>query len=171
MDSLLEEIEIRRAGVSDAPAIANVHVLSWQHGYAGIMPATYLASLDPSQREAQWATELQNSNTAVWVAQGLGRVFGFSSLGPSRDEDAEKHTQEIYTIYLDPEAWGSGVARELMQVMLEQLGPGIPVTLWVLNQNERALRFYQRHGFTPDGVERLEDSTGTGLLEIRLRRG
>lgn len=170
MDILLDDIEIRRASVADAQSIANVHVLSWQQGYAGIVPAEFLAGLDPEKRAAQWVEHLNDEASSVWVAHGYGRVFGFSSIGPSRDEDAEANTQEIYTIYLDPEAWGTGVARELMHTMLEPLSQADPVTLWVLAENERARRFYQRHGFSADGVERLDDFSGSGLLEVRLRR-
>ena len=50
MAEQLDDVTIRIAEVTDAPAIAEVHVLSWQEAYAGIVPADYLAALDPQER-------------------------------------------------------------------------------------------------------------------------
>ena len=43
-------------------------------------------------------------------------------------------------------------------------------SLWVLADNERARRFYKRHGFEPDGVEKIEEIGGKPLTEVRYRR-
>ena len=43
------------------------------------------------------------------------------------------------------------------------------ITLWVLEANARARRFYARAGFTPDGARHLLDDLG-GVAEIRYRR-
>ena len=44
------------------------------------------------------------------------------------------------------------------------------ITLWVLEANARARRFYQRAGFIPDGARHVLDDLG-GVTEIRYRRG
>ena len=43
------------------------------------------------------------------------------------------------------------------------------ITLWVLEANARARRFYQRAGFIPDGARHVLDDLG-GVTEIRYRR-
>jgi hypothetical protein len=43
-------------------------------------------------------------------------------------------------------------------------------TLWVLSQNERALRFYDAAGWRPDGATKSESIGGFELQEVRLRR-
>ena len=167
------EVLIRSATVDDAARIARVHVASWREAYAGLVPADYLAALDVDRRAEQWAAALADvpRGASVWVAEEAGEVLGFAYLGPSRDEDAERATMEIYSIYLEPAAWGRGVARELMRTVLASLADGTTVTLWTLEGNERASRFYRRHGFQPDGVERLEEIGGEHLTEARYRRG
>jgi ribosomal protein S18 acetylase RimI-like enzyme len=45
---------LRPAQPSDALAIARVHVRAWQHGYAGILPASYLNQLRPEDRAAKY---------------------------------------------------------------------------------------------------------------------
>jgi RimJ/RimL family protein N-acetyltransferase len=42
------------------------------------------------------------------------------------------------------------------------------ITLWVLEANARARRFYQKAGFTPDGARHELDDLG-GVTEIRYR--
>src|SRR5665647_1498523 len=111
------EVLIRPATVSDARQIARVHIASWREAYADVIADVYLAHLDVAAREEEWRAVLDRS-TSVCVAQEDDEVLGFASLGPSRDEDADRTTVEIYTIYLEPSAWGRGVARELMRTCL-----------------------------------------------------
>jgi GNAT superfamily N-acetyltransferase len=75
-------------------------------------------------------------------------------------------------IYLLPQAWGTGVGRELMAAVVDGLtGLGYEdATLWVLDSNDRARRFYARAGWTEDGTTQVDDSLGVTLNEIRYRR-
>ena len=166
----LSEVTIRPAGPTDATAIAAVHIASWRGAYAGIVPDEYLASLDVDRREKHWVDSLSTPGARTWLADADGRTIGFATLGPSRDEDADVGDLEIYAIYLDPESWGRGVARDLMRTLLADVRPGVVVTLWVLADAERARRFYRRHGFVPDGVERRDDIGGKDLTAVRSRR-
>ena len=168
------EVTIRTAVPQDAAAIARVHVASVQEAYEGIVPLEYLQSLDPAKREAQWGETLRNgerNGVRTWVADNGSRILGFTSVGPARDEDASRGQEEIYSTYLDPAMWGKGVARDLMRTVLADVPAGTPLSLWVPADNERARHFYRRHGFSPDGAERLEEVGGVQLLEVRYRRG
>jgi ribosomal protein S18 acetylase RimI-like enzyme len=170
----LDEVTIRVATEADAAGIASVHVRSWQEAYAGIVPEAYLASLDAGERTAQWTRYLREGpkdDIRTWVAVAGGRAVGFITVGPSRDEDAGRADQEIFSIYLDPGTWGHGVARDLLRTVIAEVGERTTITLWVLADNERARHFYRRHGFQADGVERYDDIGGESLLEVRYRRG
>lgn len=174
MAEQLDEVTIRVATPADAAGIAAVHVRSWQEAYEGIVPDEYLAGLDVAARTQEWVDHLRRGpedQVSTLVALAGGAVVGFLSHGPSRDEDARRGEREIYSIYLDPGTWGHGVARDLMRTALGELGTATSVTLWVLTDNERARHFYRRHGFQPDGVERLDEVGGAELLEVRYRRG
>lgn len=166
-----DTVTIRRATADDADAIATVHIASWRGAYAGIVPDAYLASLDVERRAEVWRTSLAEGAAHTWIAASQGRTLGFATLGPARDEDAEQGDLELYAIYLDPEAWGRGVARDLMRTVLTEVKPGVPVSLWVIADNDRARHFYRRHGFQTDGVERREDIGGADITEVRFRRG
>ncbi|MGZ4388822.1 MAG: N-acetyltransferase family protein [Gaiellaceae bacterium] len=56
-------------------------------------------------------------------------------------------------LYVRPEAWGTGVAALLHDRALAALGSGT-ARLWVLEENHRARRFYERRGWRPDGTTR-----------------
>ena len=174
MTEHIDEVTIRPATTDDAGAIAGVHVRSWQEAYAGIVPAEHLRSLDPESRADRWARMLADGpvdHVRTLVAESDGRLLGFATYGPSRDEDARRGEREIYSIYLDPGTWGHGVARDLIRSVIAEVGDRTPMSLWVLADNARARHFYRRHGFTADGVERLETIGGADLLEVRYRRG
>ncbi|ROS73562.1 GNAT family N-acetyltransferase [Cellulomonas sp. PhB143] len=171
MDDEYAEVSIRRAGSQDARAIAAVNVASWRVAYAGIVADEFLASLDVEQRTEIFAEFLGDRHpSSTWVAVGDGRTLGFVTVGPSRDEDAEPGDREIYAIYLDPEAWGRGVARDLMRTVVGSGTDGSAVTLWAIADNERAQHFYRRHGFAADGVEKREEIGGRDLTQRRFRR-
>lgn len=167
----LDGMIIRPARPDDAERIAQVHVTSWQRAYEGMLPAELLAGLDPHARAVRWESLLTESpEKRVLIAENGLQTLGFASFGPSGDEDAEPFTSELYSMYLDPAAWGHGVARQLMRTVLDEVPAGKPMTLWVLDGNQRAQHFYRRHGFQPDGVERIEELGTQPIRELRLRR-
>jgi ribosomal protein S18 acetylase RimI-like enzyme len=43
-------------------------------------------------------------------------------------------------------------------------------TLWVLETNDRARRFYEAVGWSLDGQRRVDESYGFALAEVRYRR-
>jgi GNAT superfamily N-acetyltransferase len=82
---------------------------------------------------------------------------------------------ELYTLYVTPGHWSTGTGRALMErVLTEVRAEGYPrVILWVLRDNRRARRFYERAGFRRKGAEHpglagvpevryVRDLTGTG---------
>jgi GNAT superfamily N-acetyltransferase len=102
------------------------------------------------------------------VAEVDGEIVGFVGVGPSRDEPGEG---ELYAIYLDPAHFGTGVGRALMQAAvgrLRELGYA-EATLWVLDGNVRAERFYRLAGWRRDDVFRTERFGDVPVGEVRYR--
>lgn len=63
----------------------------------------------------------------------------------------------LEAMYVRPAAWGTGLADELHAAAVAELRrrDGGRARLWVLEQNARARRFYERHGWRPDGSRRV----------------
>ncbi|ETK35992.1 GNAT family N-acetyltransferase [Microbispora sp. ATCC PTA-5024] len=167
---------IRRAEPADAEAIAVVHVRSWQAAYAGLMPQDHLDGLTPAMRLPLWERLLREPSwprTGFLVAERDGSVAGFAGFGPGRDADvAPATTAEITTIYLLPEMWAAGIGSRLMTAAVDAMSAAgyEQATLWVVDANARARRFYERTGWRPDGAVQRDDSDGFPLTEIRYRR-
>jgi GNAT superfamily N-acetyltransferase len=146
---------IRPARPEDARAIAEVHVASWRHAYRGLLPDDYLDRLSVDERERTRREHLEDrsSGWGTLVVDDAGRVVGFSTYGPSRDEDATSATGEVPAIYLDPDVIGTGVGRELLAETIFALRAAgfTHASLWVLEGNVRARRFYEKAGWVWDG--------------------
>lgn len=159
---------VRTAGVRDGAGIADVHVRAWQAGYRGLLPDELLDGLSVALRAQQWQERLSGASrewVTTLVALEHERISGFCSLAaPSRDVDAAPRTAELAALYVAPDRWGEGLADLLLQAALERLAGGGArwdvLTLWVLEGNARALAFYARFGFEPDGARREDALTG-----------
>jgi GNAT superfamily N-acetyltransferase len=148
---------VRDARPADAAEIGRVHVQVWREAYAGLMPADYLAALDPQASAARWAEMLAQPADGVRRLVGVassGEVVAIAAAGPSRDDDAPT-PWELWAINVLAAHHGSGIADLLMGQLV---GVG-PASLWVLRGNERATRFYARHGFQSDGAVKLHEET------------
>ena len=147
---------VRGARPEDARTVAEVHVASWRHTYRGLLPDDYLERLSVDDREAMWLGAFADPDpkSGAFVAEVDGRIVGFASFGPSRDEDAAERTGEVPAIYVDPPVLGTGVGRELFEaatIALRDAGFARG-TLWVLEANALARRFYEKAGWRWDGA-------------------
>jgi ribosomal protein S18 acetylase RimI-like enzyme len=158
-------MHVRPARRDDAAAIADVHVRTWQTAYEHVFGAERLAGIDRSRRETFWAGAIEQGGD-VFVAEENGRIAGFVYVGPAGDLDG---VGELYAIYVLPDAWGSGAGSALMSAALEALSGYSSATLWVLEDNPRARRFYEREGWIADGGRREEEFLGVRVPEVRYR--
>jgi GNAT superfamily N-acetyltransferase len=166
---------IGRAAIDDAETIADLHIRAWQWAYRGQLPEAYLAALsaDIPRRASGWQRAITNAGTddRVWVAAREGRVLGFCSTSPTRDVDASPGTAEVAAIYLSEDAAGTGMGRALFSYAVTDLVARgfVRVTLWVLESNARARRFYEIAGWAPDGATRVEQRPDVTLREMRYQ--
>lgn len=168
-------MRIKRATEDDALAIATVHVRSWQGAYPGLIPQSYLDALTPEDRVGSWAQLLKEdrwprSGVLVLVGPATGSIEGFAHICPTRDEDLDPvSTGEITSIYLAPGAWGSGNGRALMAAALDEMAKAgySTASLWALDTNTRARRFYEIGGWREDGTTKLHDWGTFQCTDIR----
>ncbi len=143
---------------------AYVHWKSWQEAYAGLIDGNYLAAFTLEKAE-QTAFRYRER---LLVAMDGERVVGFAGYGPYRD-DTMPDTGEVYALYTLKEYYGQGVGRQLMEAALDRLKEYPCIALWVLKDNARAIRFYEKCGFAFDGAEETLN-LGTPVAEVRMCR-
>lgn len=94
------------------------------------------------------------------LARRGGQAVGFTLFAP------RERTLEVFYLAVDPDAWGGGVGSHLLLSVEEharEIGRDT-LELWVINDNERAIRVYERSGWLgTDEVQR-----DAGRLERRF---
>lgn len=149
---------IRAAGPEDARAIAEVHVASWKGAYSEIIDLDNVGdSMDIEARQRTWARRIPligAEGYRTWVAESEGEVVGFSFTQPTEDDDLNPlEVAELVALYLNPDAFGKGIGAALLaRAVAGMRNQGfLQATLWVLEGNSRAIHFYRREGWRPDG--------------------
>ena len=184
---------IRAGSAADAAQIAAVQRESWFGAYAGIIADEIIdraTALDDGARVRQSFRTRPWQRMIVAVPDGKdgedgggSGIVGYAAFGPETDvlgapwphplstDGEERRVAELYALYVRPAWWSTGTGRALMdRVLARSVAVGYSsVTLWVLRDNRRARRFYQRAGFAPDGATNV--LTGLGdVLELRYRQ-
>lgn len=166
------ELRVRKAEEKDIERIAHIHVKTWQCAYKGQIPDEYLAKLSLEKRNSMWTDAIRDphENRQILVAELDGKVIGFCSGGPSRDEDADKTPGEVYAIYIDQDNLGKGAGSALMKEIFQFLKDKgfYTVSLWVLATNQLAKKFYEKHGWKFDGHTKTELKDGVTFHEERF---
>ena len=163
--------DIRSAIAGDARVLAEVQVASWHAAYKGLMPQAVLDDYTVPDRTERWTKVLgAPSSAATKVAEFNNLSDAFVSYGPCRDEDLDaKTTGEIWALYAHPSSWSQGVGYTLCTRALDALREkgAAAASLWVLKGNDRAIRFYEKVGFRPDGASQTFTLSGHQLEESR----
>ncbi len=144
---------------------ALVHYRAWKEAYAGLLDPAFLAGRTPELSRERALRAFQNKVSTL-IAKDGPEVVGFADYGRYRWDDLSE-AGEIYALYLLKAYYGKGIGRALMDRALAALGDCRQVAVWVLEGNERAIRFYTRCGFAFDG-KKLETVLGARTTELRM---
>lgn len=158
-------ITIRAATEADVAGLIDCHLACWHEAYAALAQADYLANLDRNRPEriSYWTTKIASGAAPPWLAIDDDSVVGVANAGPTEDEDLRPGL-ELFLIYVRQAYWGTGLGQRLLETTIGDR----PALLWVLRENERAVRFYRRNSFAPDGAEKIHPGLrGTVIRLVR----
>jgi ribosomal protein S18 acetylase RimI-like enzyme len=150
----LGSVTIRRAASADAAAIADVYLETFHR--------TYDFPLAHSDDEVRgWIAEDVVQRPDTWVAE--------AAAGGAQAEVVAMLALDgagIDQLYVRPAWQGRGIGSRLVELAKELRPAGI--RLYTFRVNERARRFYERHGFV---VDLLGDGTANeeGQADVRYR--
>ena len=160
-----------------------LHALGWRSAYRDSIPADYLAR---EITDGRW-TAVFRQNWEEKSYHGLLLYTGdiplcCATYGPARVDQTAGNTVcrfsspdlaawgELVSLYGHPDFWGQGCGSMVMEEVLRRLNKeGVPgCFLYVLRENDRARRFYEKHGFTWDGHSlEVALSEETRLTDLR----
>lgn len=171
------EVTYRLARPDDVAAMADYHTRSWQVGYAGLLPEDALAALDVDERAAVLTQALDPALVAergilvvvaTVEAEGEARPVGHVLTQVRRGTD---HGYLLH-LYVDPDEWGRGIGRTLLEIGQRWLRRSGAVTaeLWMFDGNDRAGGLYERSGWEATGETRSEEMFGVEVVEVQMTR-
>lgn len=163
-------VTVRPAVPGEGRSFAETKRAVWQTAYRGLLPDSFLDDLDLVPPPEAWEQAIV-AGSPPFVAMAGDRMVGVAAAGAALGDDAAPGLGQLYLIYALPDVWGTGVGtglHEACMARLRELGFAEAV-LWVLEGNERAIAFYERMGWRPDGATLTDDRGDVTLHEVRYR--
>ena len=140
---------------------SRVHWQTWREAYDEILPAEFQEQM--TLDKFRFYSQKYPENT--FIALDDAKVVGFVSYGDFRDPATI--AGEIIALYVLKDYYGKGVGQQLMQAAFAALDSYPEILLWVLEDNKRAIAFYEKMGFVFDGGEKVID-LGKAVKEKRM---
>jgi ribosomal protein S18 acetylase RimI-like enzyme len=163
------DVVVRLADRHSAPELATLHRAAAHTGFAHIFPPdapppTYDEDVG---RWEYWLGPDWDQGRRAYVAVTSGRAVGVVLSGPDPHEPGIGH---LARLYVDPACWGHGIGAQLYRTALRDLTERrFPeATLWVLEGNTRARRWYERLGWRPSG-KRKTTYAPAGIDDLQYR--
>jgi GNAT superfamily N-acetyltransferase len=163
-------IAIRTVLPEEAYEYTACHIACWRSAYKGIISDDFLDNMLANQKmiAKEWMQILGEPSDYKFFCAVLERkIVGRLILCKSQDEDKPASGQ-INAFYLLEQCWHKGYGRQMMDyaiITLKRMGYH-EIILWVLEENIRARRFYEKCGFLFNGAKK-EIVIGKPLAAIR----
>ena len=143
---------VRQATIADLSRIAEIVIFNYRLNFYPIF-----------QNDDYYFNELQVSKVAKQYEDVVGNMWVY-------DDGAIKgviqiENSEIKKLFVEPALQGKSIGSYLLKYAIVEHKAN---TLWALEKNIRAIRFYERHGFPITTDRKLEEDTTEYL--VRLER-
>ncbi len=151
----MSNASIRRAQVSDAPALAELGRITFVDAFAHLYPPHDLrAFLEEHYTPGPFVRFLEAPGHALWIAEADGRAVGYAQAGPCAlpHDEVTDDCGELKRLYVLSDAQNGGLGRQLADAALGWMeAPGRRLWIGVWSKNFGAQRFYGRLGFEKVG--------------------
>lgn len=154
-------MEIRAGGPDDAEALCELTATVWRSAYVDVLGETTVEEYLAETNDPETVRENFEANDLTAFVVG-DPIVGQAFCLPAEDEDCLYLTQ----LYVHSDHWGEGIGSRLLErVETEARERGREtVALVVLDGNERARSFYERHGY--EQVREREDTIDEDVGEL-----
>ena len=156
-------LEVTAATGAELPELAAVAAATFPLACPpSVTPENVAAFIDENLTQTHFAGYLNDPERLILVARRDGRITGYAMLVRGvPDDDAVQQAVtvrpavEISKMYVLPDSHGKGASAALMAEVLHRAPDLDAKSVWLgVNQNnQRAQRFYAKHGFTISGTK------------------
>ncbi len=167
----MDQIKIQWAQYHDWCDLGFIHSESFRSAYRGIIPDDFLNGFAIEKRHNYYQKALNEGVEKTAIMSVNNKATGMITVGKCRDDDLDDTFGEIWGIYLLPDYWRKGLGKILINWGMDRIKDFgyFKATLWVLQDNTNARRFYEHLGFSFDGTEKII-TIGKQLTEVRYRK-
>lgn len=157
-------VQVTPPAAAELPELADVAARTFPLACPPSVTAQNVAAfIDENLSQARFADYLADPDRLLLIAREDGRMVGYAMLiggVPDDDDDVRRAVTllpavEISKLYVLPDSHGGAVSAALMTESVkraEELGAKC-VWLGVNQHNQRAQRFYTKHGFSINGTK------------------
>ena len=164
----MADISIRRANPGDEQVLAYIQTESWKAAFAGILsPEELERCTDIQKTEQMYHNVLRRDGCNMAIEFVDGKPHCIAAWGKNRCDLGET-VCELICIHSLQNNWAMGYGSAMMEYVLTQLQQANyeSVILWVFEENIRARKFYEKHGFELTEQKKLANSI-TELMYIK----
>lgn len=161
-------MEIRIAqNENDSKSASYIYAMSWKAGYKGIFSDSLLSGIPLDFWVGAFNGNYESHRFELAIMRTNEGDIRAGGYGFSRDYD-DKGVGEVTSIYFLEKAWGKGYAKPLMDFMVNRLKDMgcAKIHVWVLKENMRAQRFYEKCGFLATGAEKNVSLKGEDKVNV-----
>jgi ribosomal protein S18 acetylase RimI-like enzyme len=163
-------IDVAEAVEADLPELADVAARTFPLACPpSVTPENIAAFIAENLSQARFREYLTDPGRAVLAAREDGRITGYVMLirGVPDDDDVQQAVTlrpavELSKMYVLPDSHGAGASAALMTAALQHATDLEAKCVWLgVNQlNQRAQRFYAKHGFVVNGTKTFRLGAG-----------
>lgn len=160
----MADISIRRAIPGDEQVLAYIQTESWKAAFAGILsPEELERCTDIQKAEQMYHNVLRRDGCNMAIEFVDGKPHCIAAWGKNRCDLGET-VGELICIHSLQNNWAKGYGFAMMEYVLTQLQQANyeSVILWVFEENIRARKFYEKHGFELTEQKKLAN----GIAEL-----
>jgi ribosomal protein S18 acetylase RimI-like enzyme len=164
-------VRITQATLADLPRLQSIARETFQESFAAMnSEANIRAYMDEAFSAEKLAAELAEENSTFYLATMDDEVIGYLKInsGNAQTEPMGDSALEIERIYVRKAYHGRQVGQRLLDKAIEVAREMNIEQVWlgVWKENARAIRFYEKNGFTPFGthVFLMGDDPQTDIL-------
>ncbi|HMV25515.1 MAG TPA: GNAT family N-acetyltransferase [bacterium] len=147
------DISVRRATIADATALALLARVTFEDafGYVWTDKPVLKEYLDTTFSVPKITSSLSKTNNSFWIALADGLPVGYAKMkkvSPYKLLEDNKPAQ-LQKIYMLRNFIGQRIGERLQSALFDEVRMLGIRTLWlaVWDGNDKAIRFYERHGF------------------------
>jgi diamine N-acetyltransferase len=176
-DCIMQNLHIQKVTLQNLPDVQNIGRQTFFETFRDTNTSENLEKyLDENFNTGQLTKEIRNPGSEFFLAWVSNEVIGYLKIntGKAQTEFKKQDEMEIERIYISKSFWGKSIGQYLLDHALDIALQTRKRLVWlgVWEKNFRAIRFYEKNGFTTFGKHAFkvgEDLQTDILMRLFLR--